>query len=493
MDAQQQDRKSLVVSRCCSPSVTNDEMARLRALADRYLRDEPALRSTAQFGPDVRQGLSSAPALIFGDQQEVSLFDTSLPTQLEYRISLLAAAGDTVAVHRRDEDFERYLSDYLQINGVEFVQPGQLTNNEIRPMSVLCRTERSLRSVIDRTSRREGRLLLMAYLTTGNVWRLAQEISLRCDAKAFVAGPTPRMSRRANDKIWFSNLVREVIGRNAVPPTHGAFGPAAAAGYVCRLAKRCERVVVKVPDSAGSVGNISLESDQIAAMNISEVRNRIVSVLEARGWRHRYPVLVGVWDCDAVSSPSVQTWIPLPSEGPPIVEGVFEQSVKGDAGTFVGAQKVRLLPDLHDKLTRQAWMLASLFQMLGYFGPCSFDAIISKKPDGKLQLHWIECNARWGGVSLPMTLANRLSLPGDSGGLVIVQQVDKQASGNSTLETVNRLEDLLYRHGYSQRGIVLVAPTDATSARRMNFMAVAETQDGAEALAEEAVLRLSPE
>jgi hypothetical protein len=48
--------------------------------------------------------------------------------------------------------------------------------------------------------------------------------------------------------------------------------------------------------------------------------------------------------------------------------------------------------------------MARVFQRLGYLGRCSFDAILLENE----RLELIECNARWGGASLPMTLMNRL-------------------------------------------------------------------------------------
>ena len=37
------------------------------------------------------------------------------------------------------------------------------------------------------------------------------------------------------------------------------------------------------------------------------------------------------------------------------------------------------------------------------------DAILIGESLADARLHWIECNGRWGGVSIPMTLANRLT------------------------------------------------------------------------------------
>jgi hypothetical protein len=50
-----------------------------------------------------------------------------------------------------------------------------------------------------------------------------------------------------------------------------------------------------------------------------------------------------------------------------------------------------------------------LLQRLGYFGRLSLDAVLLVGAGGASTLHWIEANARWGGVSIPMTLSHKLS------------------------------------------------------------------------------------
>jgi len=56
----------------------------------------------------------------------------------------------------------------------------------------------------------------------------------------------------------------------------------------------------------------------------------------------------------------------------------------------------------------EALTLASPLQSLGYIGRASFDALLVGASPEQATIHWIECNARWGGVSIPMTAARRL-------------------------------------------------------------------------------------
>ena len=331
------DRTSLTIVPCCTSKLGEQADAQVQTIANRLMRDEPALDGTTRFAPLVKQGVTSAPALIIGDQQEISLFSGNAPSPLEFRMATLAQSGDIVAVHQRDKAFETYLTKYLDISGLTFIDPHTPQDHHPGPMSIECRTNNQLSAAIAMVAQRAGELQLLAFNTTGNVWRLAQDISRRTGVAVSVAGPLPRVARRANDKIWFTNRVRELLGPDAMTPTHGVYGPAAAAGHIARLAKHHRRVVLKIPDSAGSVGNIAFDSNDLRGKTVAEIRNELLEVLQSRGWSQRYPVLVGVWDCDVVSSPSVQFWIPLPTEGLPIVEGVFEQAVRGKAGTFIGA------------------------------------------------------------------------------------------------------------------------------------------------------------
>jgi hypothetical protein len=435
--------------------------------------------------------MSDTPALIIGDQSEIALEWYGPPTQLDYRMALLGQPGDIVIVNRRDTSFEAYLAQFLGRQGIRFIEARRARPRSSTPVSVLCRKDKDLRSLIGSEALKAGGLLLLPYLTTGHTWILAQRIAADTGCHVSVCGPSPRISRRVNDKIWFTNRVREVPGPHAAPPAFAAYGPAAAAGHIVRFSKKSSLVVVKVPDSAGSAGNVVFESGAIAKLTVSQVQGRVVSLLHARGWRDTYLILVGVWDCNAVSSSSVQMWIPLPEAGAPVIEGVFEQRLEGEVGTFVGAVPATLPEGLHRRIVEEAVRLAFLFQRLGYFGRCSIDSIVVRDFRGDFQVHWIECNGRWGGVSIPMTLANHLCKERCPDGLVIVQKSEMRLSIHSTEEALETLNSLLFNDGACASGVVLLSPLGGEDEGRINFMAIGDTQFAAERLAIETVERLS--
>jgi hypothetical protein len=75
---------------------------------------------------------------------------------------------------------------------------------------------------------------------------------------------------------------------------------------------------------------------------------------------------------------------------------------------FAGAVEAQLPSELLRDIATYSWLLARLFQLLGYVGRCSFDFVLVGESLDRSRLEFIECNGRWGGTSLPMSLMNRL-------------------------------------------------------------------------------------
>lgn len=434
-------------------------------------RDEPALLTSLDFGPYVRQGDGLGPAVLIGDQSEIALLENAPYSPLEHRMALLARPHDHMLLHRRDPAFEAYLEDYLGLTDFSCHQVATPANG---PLTRQLWTSAEWVERFAEIARTRGGLTFKSYLTTGHTWRLAKAVGERARQVVYVNGPSPRMARRANDKLWFSHLARSLIGENATPPTLAAYGPAATAGLVKRTSRLADQVVIKVPDSAGSTGNIRLESAALRARTIAELQHLLLDRLHATGWRDGYPVLVGVWDKDVVCSPSVQIWLPLPSIGPPEIEGIFEQRVHDDVGSFVGAAPTTLPQDIQNLIHRQAARIACVLQKLGYFGRCSLDAVLFQAAQAPPAVHWIECNARWGGVSLPMTAAARLAPNTASCTVAIVQEV-LHGHSLSMADLLERLEGMLLRAGTGEAGIVIASPPMHPENAQINIFAIAET------------------
>ncbi|MFY0312463.1 hypothetical protein ACFMBG_21505 [Leisingera sp. D0M16] len=456
------------------------------AIADRLARDEPALRSSRDLWPGVQQGIGSGASLFIGDQVGIALFTPEMAGTRDYRMALLAKPGDAVVVRQRRREFENYLSGYLGIRQVRFLEAH---GADPAPVAKQCRTDPALFTPLLELLQAAGSLTLYAYLVTGHLWQLAQALAAAAGLPVYVAGPSPRISRRVNDKLWFWEVAREIAGREAVPPTTFAFGPAAAAGQMARLARVSGQIVVKVPDSAGAAGNIRFSAAQLEGFGTAALRDQLEQRLRAAGWEGGYPVLVGVWESGVKKSPSVQMRLPHAGEGLPEILGIFEQRVQGREGKFAGARYASLEPETEDKLTADAMRLGAMFQKAGYFGPCSLDAVLRSLPSGAEQIHWIECNGRWSGVSIPLAAATGL-LGQRPEGIVILQETLEGEAPLDITRQCSCLGDLLFRRGQSDEGVILVSPPHPLRAS-LNAAAVAASQERADALMEAAFERIS--
>ena len=144
-------------------------------------------------------------------------------------------------------------------------------------------------------------------------------------------------------------------------------------------------------------------------------------MFKGQRWPRCGRVLIDVWEENVISTPSVQTWIPPVMDGQPIIEGLFDQLVCGRRGAFQGTRPLRLPDTIEQKVIDASFLLAVLFQRLGYVGRCSFDLILVGPSIDAGRIEFVECNARWGGTSIPMTLMNRLQIaPGKTYGTRLV-------------------------------------------------------------------------
>ena len=435
------------------------------------MADEPTLASFDVFGPDVVVGLSDAPALVFEDHFDIKLFSHKHDEAFRYRLLLLAGDGDQVLIGgHRDLVFEQYCRDVVGLGHPTIVTVPPLSRYRFLSLAARCATDQRAFNIVLDFARRQGRVNLIPYIGTGSAWKLAGQISAATGALVQVAAPPPRLTQRVNNKLWFDQRVIDVLGKEARPPNYHAFGPAAVAGRIAEIARRSERVVVKIPDSAGSAGNIVLDSATVRRLPVSQVRRQILSLLHSRGWRFEFPLQVGVWDCAVLSSPSVQVWVPLADQGLPVIEGIFEQLVCGVEGEFIGAIASQLPEQLRQQLATEATQFAFLLQKLGYFGRCSLDAIVAGSDWSSARVRWIECNGRWGGTSIPMTLVNRLIGDWTQREIMIVQRRDIKARRYPLPTILDRLGNLLYRHDGGGTGVIVTNPGQLGEGLALNLL-----------------------
>lgn len=484
------NRPSLALVARGRPEIDAAERTRLSGLADHLLRDEPALKDHTQFGAGVSKGLCDCPALLIGDQREIGLQGRVTSQTYEHRILLLAGQGDLLLVEQDHPGFEAYMCKLLDIDPVETLVLGPPAAAGSAALPARLRKQSKMLSRVARHARAAGGLQILPHIATGAVWALAGALGEAAGVPVKVAAPPPRLGRRVNQKTWFARRLKEVLGRDALPPTFSAYGPAALAAKMRYLARRAARIVVKTPDSAGGEGNVMIEAATIRNLDLDRMREIVLSVLRTRGWDGRYPLLVGIWDADVIASPSVQFWIPDQTEANPVFEGLFEQRLTGTGGEFIGAAPAVLAEQLSAILINEAYRMALLFQMLGYFGRCSFDALLVGPDRDTAKVHWIECNGRWGGVSLPLSLRNRLYDGSGEYPMMVVHDRSVPLRVRGFQENLVRLGSLALTLGGTE-GAVLLSPFVYERGQGLHLVVFAQSQDRCDVLTESVIRRLA--
>ena len=365
----------------------------------------------------MQEAIDDRPTLHLDDFSEIprlAKFDTSAIVQ--ERARLRAVEGDWVVQSQQTEPgYSDYCEYRLGLGRVNWLFPAQQPHDP-HQLAVSCWHDRRLRHDLMRAIRHDDLFFVHPHMSTGHVWELAWMLSRATRRPIKVIGPTPWLANWANDKIEFTQAAARLLGSHKVPYTEVAGNFAKLAQQVMRLATTHQRVGVKYPLGTGGSGNFLIESADIRHLSLVELRRVLKERLQGYHWPAGGRLLVDAWEDGVLSSPSVQTWIPPRSAGAPVIEGIFQQLVVGRSYQFIGSQPAHLPASLEQQIVDDSYLLALMFQELGYIGRCSFDLILlgedAESPDSRFE--FIECNGRWGGTSLPMTLMNRLAVP-DSG------------------------------------------------------------------------------
>jgi hypothetical protein len=353
-----------------------------------------------------------------------------------------------------------------------------------------CTNDAAFVDHVANVARRNGGLNVVPYMGTGGVWALARCIAGVAQVPVRVAAPSPRLTRRVNDKTWFAARVEEVLGAQAAPLSKAVYNLAALAGEAAALARHYRCIAIKISDSASSAGNIILKSREVREMTLRHLRKAMASSLRSIGWQEAYPLMVTAWEEPILASPSAQIWVPDRSDGLPVFEGLFDQMVIGAVREFGGAAPSTLPGHWRQRLVQEAVRLACVFQELGYFGRCSFDAIIVGKDLATANLHWVECNGRWGGVSIPMTLANRLIGDWALRPPVIIDRENMSGAPRDFDEILSELDADLFKPGLRETGAVIISPSRLQDGSGYEVMVLGKSIMAAKADAEDLAARL---
>jgi hypothetical protein len=388
------------------PRLAPADVERAERLADRLLREQPELAAPGRFRPLLSDRLEDAPTLHLDDMSAIALLDRFYDIRfLGDRARVRAGDGDClVSCASRADGYEEYCGR-LGLGSVTVLRP---ESSRDLGVAAACWKERLVRSKLQEAMRHDGLRYVHPHMGTDLVWAVAWLLHRSTRRPLHVIAPPPVLSRRVNHKLWFTDVVGRLFGDDAIPHTEWASDHATLATIVRRLSGSSRRIVVKVPDSAGGAGNLVLESDVFRHLSLTAIQDSLEAGLNDLKWFGQSRLLVGCWETDVLHTPSVQLWIPPMALGPPVVEGVFEQILEGPQGFFVGNLPASLPDEITVELADRAWLIGKLFQRLGYVGRCSFDLILVGEDLDACRVEFVECNGRWGGTSLPMTLMNRL-------------------------------------------------------------------------------------
>lgn len=466
---------SVPIVRHFEAHVDEKRKAHAEALASRLLQEQPHLAPSEALRPLLVRQLDEAPTLHLDDLTSIALIDRSGDvTYSEDRVRLRAGEGDLVAsCSKPSADFERYCEDSLALGSVKWFHPAPL--RDPKAVASACWADSGVRAELIDRLRAGAYRYLHPFIGNHAAWALAALLSEASSRHLQVIAPHPRLTRAVNDKNWFADVVTRLLGRVFVPHTHCAYSLTGLVPLLRHVATRSERIVMKIPDAAGGAGHLVVHAEEVTGHSGGELKRRLRERLERVDWRTGDAILVANWESQIAGAVSCQLWIQPGDDRTPVVEAVLEQLIE-DATFFVGSLPADLPPGITQRFVDSAWLLGRLFQRLGYVGRCSFDAILVGEDPERCRLEFLECNGRWGGASMPMTLMNRLF--GDWA-LQAYAARRYRAEGLEALRFGDLLDyfaDELYRARTGRGDLILYSPNGLQSASSVDLIALGGTR-----------------
>ena len=325
--------------------------------------------------------------------------------EYQHRARVRAADGDLYAtVTPPDPDYETYCRQRLQLGDAGWLAVG----GGDTPLAIArgCGADGVFDQLVAATRAAHG-LTIHPYMSTEDVWTLAQRLATAARAPVSVLGPPPPVTWIANDKALFADLVEIVLGPGWMPEAHTVTAADQCTDTLRALAARHARVGLKRTRCASGTGNLVFDAAQLLSQTPAATGAAVGAFLDRTDWQAPEPVLVVAWE-QAVASPSTQWWIPTPAAGPPRLDGIYEQILAGQERLFVGSRPSTLPAHVNRTLAAAGGKVAGALQTLGYVGRCSFDHLVLGDPHAEFTVRFTECNGRWGGTSTPMHLVDRV-------------------------------------------------------------------------------------
>jgi hypothetical protein len=347
------------------------------------------------------------PVLCLDDLSAIPfLVNISGVEEYQHRARVRAGDGDLFAVVTPPvEGYEAYCRDSLGLGSSELVAAMPVDGGSPLGVARACSNGEPFERIVAR-ARDAGGLFLHPYMSIEPVWELAARVARDATVPVRVIGPPPPVCWLANDKKLFGELVSSLLGDDWLVRTAYSRDPRELAEALVSFRRDHVRVGLKRTRCASAMGNAVFDSASLEG-SVDSVEERVRAFLRETEWDGREEVLAVAWE-DTELSPSTQTWIPPRGHGAVCIDGVYEQILEGEARVFIGSRPASLPHELMRRLHAASLVVATALQRLGYVGRCSFDFVVVGDVDDEPSVHFTECNGRWGGTSIPMSLLDRL-------------------------------------------------------------------------------------
>ena len=331
------------------------------------------------------------------------LADIAGVEEYQHRGRLRAGDHDVyVTVTPAAAGYEAYCQERLHMGA-----PEHLVADPVGPpiaVAKACTAGRTHRRLVE-LARESNGMMIHPYMGIEAVWELAAKLSVDAHCPVHVLAPPPPTTWIANDKASFDELVTRVLGRGALAETLVASDEDGIESNLRALASRHPKVGLKRTRCASAMGNAVFDAADV--QHEPAARHAVVDFLRRTQWPEGEEVLAVAWVRSDLS-PSTQLWIPPLGRGEPRLDGIYEQILKGQEKVFVGSRPSTLPQAVNQALGDSALLVGAALQELGYVGRCSFDHLVDGDPEGDFEVLFTECNGRWGGTSMPMSLLDRL-------------------------------------------------------------------------------------
>jgi hypothetical protein len=359
---------------------------------------------------------------------------------------IVAATIDPIAGH------DDYMARRLQLGRPYYLQvPPPSKGPAYATFTALLEDDESFRRLADLVQASQS-FVIHPYMGVPDAWRLAEKLQRRSNKDIGVLSPLPIIASLVNNKTWLLNLVQTLHGSTSTVVTRQGLTPREVSSHLKELAHHHNTIAVKLSDSASGMGTGLFDSKAVLSKPPQVLENHISRWLKDHSWQAGLspPVSVEVWEKEVLASPSSQLWPPL-EEGPPVVEGIFEQMFDDSPEqVFMGSISSQLPQPINQAIATQSAHIGRVLQYLGYVGRCSFDTILVGESINEAEIKFVECNGRWGGTSTPMSLMNRLYSDYRTQPYQAADFISPSLQGMEFSEFLKIFDDILYSSATGQ-------------------------------------------